>query len=94
MSEDFKPDSNIFFTNLFKHFDRNEDGFLDEEEFKQLNSFYAESTDKDNTINREITSQFGFLTEMELDEDFNKMDFNNDGKVSYQGKTFFEHRNT
>ena len=75
--------------NLFNHFDANQDGFLDEKEFKELSQFFVEPNDKDNTINREITNQFGFLSDWELSEDFNTIDEDNDGKISYQGWFFF-----
>jgi len=88
MSEDFKSSDNTFFKNLFNHFDSNQDGYLDEKEFKELSLFYADSNEKDNTINREITNQFDFLSDWELNEDFNKMDVDNDGKISYQGILF------
>ena len=89
MSEDFKPSSSVFFKNLFNHFDANQDGFLDEKEFKELSQFFVEPNDKDNTINREITNQFGFLSDWELSEDFNTIDEDNDGKISYKGWFFF-----
>lgn len=95
MLDDFKPDTRIFWRNMFRHFDKDKDGFISLDEFKELSLFYDENneTNKYNLVFIDdlklISKLFEFIRHEELNDEFKKIDSNRDGKISLDGEYCF-----